>query len=394
MRGGSLRIAASWAFRSISFHRARSVLTILAIGLSTALVAGTASFQAGYRESLRRNIERMGYQVLVTGKGCPHEAATLILRGGSIPMYIQEDVYQRIRRRPEVEDATRFFMQSVPVDGGRATRLFVGVDDALPRLRPWLTFQRGGWFSSRTADEAILGFNVAELLRLGTGDTLEVRGRSVTVRGILDRLGTQDDGTIFLPLETAQSYFDRRDQLTGIGIRLHDIGQAEELVSRLYEIPSIQVVRMAQVQTMILRILDDVRGLMLAFGALCLLLALVSVFDVAMIAAHDRTREMGILRALGCPSGRLFLLVWGESLALAVLGVASGALMLLALAPAIGRAVGAMLTFVPAGGAVSPSPGHLLATAAGVLPLCLLAGLYPAWRSARSAPLVTLRGLA
>lgn len=389
-----MRIAVSWAFRSITFNRTRSLLTVLAIGLATALVAGTTAFQAGYRVSLQRNIDGMGYQILVTGKGCPHEAATLILRGGSIPMYIQQEIYERIRGRPEVKAATRFFMQSAPLGGGSATQLFVGVDDEYLRLRPGTTFQRGGWFSSGTADEAILGYNVAELRRLDAGDTMQVQGRQVRVKGVLDKLGTQDDGTVFLPLETAQSYFDRRDLLTGIGIQLRDIGMAADFVESLYEIPSIQVVRMARVQTMILRILDDIRGLLTAFAMLCLLLALMSVFDIALIAAHDRATEMGILTALGCPAGRLFLLVWSESLALGVLGVAAGGLLLFAFEPAIERGVASMLTFVPAGGVVSFSPSMVLATAAAVLPLCLLAGLYPAWRSSRVPPLSTLRGVA
>lgn len=394
MSAGALKMAGSWAFRSISFHRARSFLTISAIGLATALVAGTLAFQDGYRASLRRNIDGMGYQVLVTGKGCPHEAATLILRGGSIPMYIRQEVYENIVGRPEVKDATRFFMQSVPLDGGRAAQLFVGIDDDFLGLRPGVTFQRGGWFSSGQADEAILGYNVAELRRLNVGDDLQVQRRKVKVTGILDKLGTQDDGTVFLPLETAQSYFDRRDQLTGIGIRLKDISQASELVNQLYDIPSIQVVRMAQVQTMILTILDDVRGLLTAFGALCLLVALMGVFNVALISAHERAAEMGILRALGCPAGRLFGLVWGESFALGLLGVAAGGVLLFALGPAIERGVSSMLTFVPAGGIVTFSPGLLLVTAAAVIPLCLLAGLYPAWRSSRVPPLLSIRGVA
>lgn len=392
MSRSGVRLAGSWAVQSLFFHRVRSVLTIAGIALATALVAGTLGFQAGFRTSLERNIDSMGYQVLVTGKGCPHEAATLILRGGSIPMYIHEDIYQHIIGRPEVQDATRFFMQSVPGKEPGSSSLYVGIDRSFLELKPGVRFQRGGWFSSLEADEAILGYNVAEYLRLSPGDTLEVQRRRLRVTGVLEKLGSQDDGTIFLPLSTAQSLFERRDRLTGIGIRLHDVSGAPAFVESLYEIPSIQVVRMAQVQSTMLRILEDVRGLLLGFGGLCLLVALMGVFNVGLITAHERTREMGILRALGCPWGRLFGLVWGESGLLAAAGVGAGLLLLVAMRGLIDAGLRGLLTYAPAGTVLTISPGLLAETAALVMALCLAAGLYPALRSARVPPLRTLRG--
>jgi len=58
------------------------------VALSTGLLLGTLSLHAGYVRSLDSTIDRMGYQVLVTAKGCPYEAASLVMRGGNVPMYI------------------------------------------------------------------------------------------------------------------------------------------------------------------------------------------------------------------------------------------------------------------------------------------------------------------
>ena len=73
-----------WAVQAVLFHRVRSVLTVAAIGLASALLMSTLGFNRGYERALKHNIDAMGYQILVTGKGCPHEAATLILRGGTL----------------------------------------------------------------------------------------------------------------------------------------------------------------------------------------------------------------------------------------------------------------------------------------------------------------------
>ncbi len=387
----TLRIFAI-AASSLRFRWLRSTLTVGAVALATAMVASTLGFRRGYEDSLDRNIEAMGYQVLVTGKGCPHEAATLILRGGSIPMYIQEDVARFVCSQPEVEDATRFFMQSVPEDDGRSSRLWTGIDDRFLDLKPGVRFQRGGWFSSPSAEEVVLGYNVAEYLRLGIGDSLEALGRSFSVVGVIDELGTQDDGTIFLPLELAQTVFERRDRLTGIGLRLRDLAEAPGLIDRLYGVPALQVVRMSQVQSTILGILDGVRGFLYAFGSLALLVALAGVFNVSLLAAQERTAEMGLLRALGCEGSRLFALVWSESILLGGAGGLVGIALAGLLRGGVEAFVRGTLAFVPAGPVVSLTPAILAGSAGAALALASVAGAYPALRAIRVSPRAALRG--
>lgn len=379
------------ALASLRFRGARSALTVLGIGLATALAVSTLGFRVGYEDALQRDVDAMGYQVLVTGKGCPHEAATLILRGGSIPMYIQQGVAEHIVSQPEVRDATRFFMQSVSSPDGRSAQLYVGVDDRFRELRPGIALQRGQWFASPVADEVVLGYNVADYRRLELGDSIVVQGRTLRVCGVLDKLGTQDDGTVFLPLATAQDLFERRDRLTGIGLQLRDLAEASGLIDRLYELPSVQVVRMSQVQATILGILTSVEGLLFAFGGLCLLVAWLGVLNAALLSAYERRGEMGVLRAIGCSTPRLFLMAWAESIVLAVVGVAAGLVLAFAMRSGFEAFVRETLAFVPAGPVVVLRPSILALCGVTVLALCVLAGVVPALRSARQAPMMTLR---
>jgi len=385
-------MVASWAVQALLVHRTRSLLTVMGVGLSTALLASTLGFQAGYERSLKHNIDAMGYQVLVTGKGCPHEAATLILRGGSIPMYIREEMYRDIVALPGVQDSTRFFMQTVPLPEESSHQLYVGIDDRFLSLKPSVTFQRGTWFSSDTANEVILGFNVAEYRRLGEGDEIEIQNKTFVVRGILDKLGTQDDGTIFLPLLVGQDLFEKRGRLTGIGIRLEDMNDWASFVDRVYDYPAVQVVRMSQVQDALLQILTGIRALLLTFGGLCLVVALMGVFNVALIAMNERRGEMGVLRAMGCSGPTLFSLVWCESLAISLCGAGLGAMLAIALHGGTEWVVRTTLPFVPAGTVVDVTPLILAQSTGLVVVLCLAAGVYPAWRSAVVTPMASMRG--
>lgn len=381
-----------WAVHAAAFHRLRSALSIAAIGLASALLTSTLAFHRGYAASLKRDIESMGYQILVTGKGCPHEAATLIMRGGTIPMYVLQETADRLARQPEVKDTTRFLMQSTGMPDGRSIQVNVGIDEQFLRLKPGVTFQRGDWFSSPSAREVILGYNVAEYRRLSLGDKVRVQGAELAVRGILDKQGTQDDGTVFLPLSVAQTLFEKRGRLTGVGIRLKDMSQAGAFIERLYETPAIQVVRMSQVQEAMLRILDGVHSLLLAFAGLCLVVALAGVFNVSLIAAHERRPEMGVLRAMGCSKARLFVLAWCETLIIGLSGALAGSLLAVVLSGAVALALRSWLPFVPSGELITVTPGIVLVNGATVVALCLLAGSFPAFKSASAPPIDSIRG--
>ena len=73
-----------WSLQNLRNHRVRSLLTVIGIAVAVAILIGILGFYAGYTDSLDESIAQMGFHVLVTAKGCPYEAATLILRGGQI----------------------------------------------------------------------------------------------------------------------------------------------------------------------------------------------------------------------------------------------------------------------------------------------------------------------
>jgi len=384
----------SFALQSIAYRKSRSLLTVAGIGIATAMMVSALSISHGYERSLARDIEAMGYQVLITGKGCPHEAATLILRGGSIPMYIDDRVYRHIMADPEVADATRFFMQSLPGDEPGAFQLYTGIDDRFLKLAPGTTFLRGRWFDSGFSDQVILGYNVADYKRLGTGDHVTILGRELEVQGILDKLGTQYDGTIFLPLATAQQLFDKRDRLTGIGVRLREMSHADAFIDRVYELPATQVITMSQVQRTILNILDSVRTLLFTITAMGMAIAGLSVLNVSLMSVQEQRGEMGVSRALGCAGRDLFQLVWIESLLLSAAGAALGCLLTLALRGFVEEFIQGAISFVPAGRVVIVTPAIALASCAAVIALGLAGGAYPAWRASATPPLTSIRGAA
>jgi len=94
------------SYKNLLRKKTRSALTIVGIGLSAWVLASLMGFNQGYESSLNRDIDNMGFQVILTAKGCPYEAATLMLKGGTGLRYMNESVVQEVAANPEVEKLT------------------------------------------------------------------------------------------------------------------------------------------------------------------------------------------------------------------------------------------------------------------------------------------------
>ena len=70
------------AYKNLLRKKVRSLLTLVGILLSSWVLVSLFGFNRGYEAALNRDIENMGYQLMVMAKGCPYEAATMMLQGG------------------------------------------------------------------------------------------------------------------------------------------------------------------------------------------------------------------------------------------------------------------------------------------------------------------------
>ncbi len=201
------------AYKNLLRKKVRSLLTLIGIALSSWVLVSLLGFNQGYERSLNQDIDNMGFQIMVTAKGCPYEAATMMLKGGTGLRYMKESILEEIAREPEVEKVTPILMQAVfdpnkGESGGIAA--YFGVDAAtFAEMKSFLKFRQGGWFTRSRRLEVVMGYEAAELEQREVGDLTLIPEKNVELKvvGILERTGTQDDGTIFLPIRTLQKIF-------------------------------------------------------------------------------------------------------------------------------------------------------------------------------------------
>lgn len=393
----SFQQLATLAFAGLRANPLRATLTCLAVALAVALFLGAMGLHDGYAAALAASVEKMGYHVLVTAKGCPYETATLVLRGGNIPMYVDESLVRTLREDPAWENGTCFLMQGVENGTSGVFTVFLGIDDEFLKLKPWMKLQQGSWFSGNDQAEAIFGYNAAETLRKKAGDTFEVTayGRTLTIRGVFDRTGSQDDGMIFLPLPYAQKMFERQGKLTGVGVKLSDVTKMGPFLERAFEIPSMQAITVSQFRGTILDLLGTARALMLLGTAVAVLIAGLGVFNSVLVSVSERRRELGVLKVLGASPTQVFAVVSAETAIVGLMGGFLGAMLAAAGGAVSDGFVTRLLPFAP-----TPASGHLIAIGAshvllgvaGALAVSLGAGMIPALRASMLPAIDSLSG--
>src|SRR5512136_1119323 len=94
------------AYKNLHRKRVRSLLTLVGIALSAWVLVSLLGFNQGYEASLNKDIDNMGFQLMLKAKGCPYEAATMMLKRGTVLKYMKESIINEVSKEPEVEKTT------------------------------------------------------------------------------------------------------------------------------------------------------------------------------------------------------------------------------------------------------------------------------------------------
>jgi putative ABC transport system permease protein len=245
----------------------------------------------------------------------------------------------------------------------------------------------------------LLGSDIARSRAATIGGETTIRGRTFEVVGILEPTLTQPDSTIFMPFDVAQSMF--HDQLPPI---IKDQVEPTEVASQIVvypkagaDIPALAATIESTVEntsTLTGEEFDEVVGSSIAiFNAIITGVALISlvvgglsVINTMAMSVAERTREIGIKRAIGAARRRIIRELVLESGLIGfvggLIGLALGALVVV-LANEAGRAGGTILFEL--------TPATALFAVGFATILGIVAGVIPAWHAARLDPVAALR---
>jgi len=385
------------AYKNLKRRKFRSFLTIGGVAVAVAVLVSLLGFNAGYQEALTSDVDKMGYQVVVTAKGCPYEAATMILNGEAGLRFIDEDIYKQITSDPDIDKITPLLAQLAydpeKMEGKGGFTNYLGIEESYMQLKPNVDFKSGRWFSGENADEAILGYDAAESIQKTVGDKISIPNKDInlTIVGIFKRTATQEDGVIFLPLKTTQRIFDVEGKLTGIGIKLKQIEKISEFEERLYPIASIQVISMSQVKGTILNLVNSAKILIMSVAFIAIFVAIIGVINTILMSVFERTQEIGIMKAIGASRLDIFQLIWMETLIVCTLGGIFGSVIAIFGGNLVELLVRNVMPYAPSGKLLLITPDLLLFSFLGVIVVGIISGLLPALKAASMRPIEVIR---
>jgi putative ABC transport system permease protein len=390
----------------------RTGLTVAGVALAVTVAVSLGGFMLGYSGAIDKSIDMLGFQVMIMAKGCPYEAATMMLKGGTGLLYLPSDTYDKVRVDPEIESITPIFVglaqkqgSSIRDDAGDSFSVINGIEvESYRVMKPWVAFKKGAgydngrWFSQSSRDEVVLGFEAAEYEQRKVGDSfyasIAPAGqtaavlREFTVVGVLERTGTQDDGGVFMAIDAAREYFGRPNELTILGIKLRQFNgiRMREFESRWLKLPEVQVVGLQQVKSTLVNLVATAQTMIAAVAAIAVIVALIGVINTILMSVYERTSEIGIMKALGARRGAIFQLIWLETVMICLAGGVAGSIAAVAGSGLVERAIKALADLGVSGSVVNITPAVIGFAMFGAVVLGFFGGLYPAWRASSMRP--------
>jgi putative ABC transport system permease protein len=241
--------------------------------------------------------------------------------------------------------------------------------------------------------EVLLGDLLAQNLNKKVGDTLPIQGTTFTVAGIYRGGTALEAGAVILPLDQMQAITGMQGKVTAFHVKLRPAPAGEtqdQYVQRASAkieaiLPGIRAVPAAE-RAASNQFVGLAHSVAWGTSLIALLVGILGIANTMAMSVFERTREIGILRALGWKGWHVILLILTEATALGLvggllgIGIGWGALRLLSTLPETASIVSA-----------SVSPYHLLESLLIAIASGLLAGAYPAWRGAHLSPVEALR---
>ena len=369
----------------------RTSLTIAGVAIAIAVLFSLLAFNAGYEKQLSGELGSMGINMLAVPKGCPYEAASLIIHGGVIPKYLSYDDLEHVRNIDGVEIASPMLLQQFFKDDKPHIVYGINIDDQ-KLLKPWWKVE-GRYFTKEEDGVMVVGRSLAEKENLKVGQVLEFTSAKVptTIVGILERTGTQDDEFHFLPLASAQTIFDKERQITTIAVKVKDVSQISAIGKKMEQIPDIQVVTMTQIQGTIMNLVGSAQTLLFSVIIIALFISAVGIMNTLIMSVNERTREFGMMKAVGASGWDVSKLIVVETLMITLIGCAVGLIVSFAGSELVESFVRGVIPYAPSGNLIIIEPWLVFACIGFALVIGLLCSIYPAIKCARLTPMEAMR---
>jgi putative ABC transport system permease protein len=398
----------SMAVGGIRKRKLRSWLTMLGIFVGIAAVVGLISISQGLQNAVTQQFSSLGANriIVMAGSGFMTAGST-----GGVSQITKHDL-DLIRNVRGIKEAAGYDMQAAKFDFNHKTKFVYAMgipsDDTADVFGSTFEVSEGRKFRSSDSNSnvALIGNNYltdsklfGKIINVGNKITLE--GQEFKVIGIMKKIGNpSDDQQVYLPVERLWSVFGREDQYSGIYAETEAGFKPSDVAARVKEKmrkdrdqkegnEDFQVQTSEQLLQSFSTILNVIQAVIVGIAAISLLVGSIGVMNTMYTAVLERTREIGIMKAVGARNRDVMLLFLIES---GLYGLVGGLVGI-----AFGLGLGKIVEIIASGylGSdmlrASMSPVLIFGALAFSFLLGCISGVAPARQASRLNPVQALR---
>lgn len=389
------------SFRSLGKRKLRTALTLLGIIIGIATIVALISLGDSMKNSISEQLNQLGPNRIIvmpassgSGFGAPS--------GGAARVLTERDL-ERIRNIKGVESAIPIVTKSFPVTYKKTTKMVtimgVAAKDSEKFFSDVQSFdlKEGRFFKDGEMNTVVLGsmlldgyFDVDPQLK----SKININGVDVRVVGVLQPVGSQsEDMAIMTSIETIKGILDNPDEISMIMVKANgDPKTVAEAIEKMLDKEHGKGLFMAMTTDQIMKQIENVLSILtfvlVGIAAISLLVAAFGIMNTMLMSVLERTKEIGVMKAIGATNRQVLLMFLYESVAIGIIGGIIGVIL------GVGFTSILIAVFKGFTGMSMTAFINPLLLVFGVIFAVLVSvasGIYPARRAAKLDPIEALR---
>jgi len=377
------------ALNNIRRRKAKMAFLVagMVIGIATIVVLFTVT--GAMEKEISDKFDQIGSNMTIVPRtealSTSYEGISASDIAGGVRQMTMEDVARigTIKNKENIAVVSPKLLETLQVDDKNMTVMGVRFAEELKMKRWWELDGR----EPDTPDEVLLGFRAAERLGKRPGETVVINGADYKVSGIIRETGSQEDSIILADLRSLQQLSGKTGAVSFIEVAaLCYTCPIEEITAQISEkLPGTKVSAIREVVQARQDFVDRFSQLGISVSVIVLVIGSLVVLTTMMSAVNERTREIGIFRAIGFRKSHVIGIILMEAGFISIIGGLLGYLAGMAGARVAAPLIAKMEVTVPWDLQIG-----LMAMGVAVI-MGLAAGLLPAFRAARQDPVEALR---
>jgi len=380
------------SFGNIKRRKDKMLFLILGLVIGISTVVTLLSITQTMTRNIEERLNQFGANIVMVPKS---ENLSLNYGGidvGGVSYKVREFDQEQLKDIKTIKNSKNLsiiapkVLGPVTVKGKNVLLMGVLFEEELA-LKTWW-HKTGGAFPEKE-NEVMLGSQVASLFGFKIGDTITLSGKPFQIATILNPTGASEDDAIIASLGVSQRLLGKQGKLSMVEISAFCQGcPISEMTLQIAEkFPNAKVTAMKQAVMSKMQSIDMFKSFSLGVSILVILIGSLLVLVTMMGSVNERTREIGIFRAIGFRRGHVMQIILLEALLLGIIGGIMGFV--------IGNLIAyGIIPIVIKDGAFAGINANLgIVSILMAVALSLLASLYPAFKASNMDPSEALRAL-